>query len=59
MRLFNQQEEEETWTLHLGEKKRVWLSDLKGQKKEFLGDGLEIVITAPGKKIITVRMEKS
>jgi len=43
----------------LGEKKRVWLSDLKGQKKEFLGDGLEIAITAPGKKIITVRMEKS
>jgi mannosylglycerate hydrolase len=59
LRLFNQQEEEETWTLHFGEKKRVWLSDLKGQKKEFLGDGLEIVITAPGKKIITVRMEKS
>lgn len=58
LRLFNQQEETETWNLHLGERRKVWLSDLKGEKKTFLGEGLEFVIAAPGKKIITVRMEK-
>lgn len=58
LRLFNQQEETKMWNLHLGERKKVWLSDLRGDKKTFLGEGIDFPIEAPGKKIMTVRMEK-
>ena len=56
--MFHQKDWEEVINVRLGRTGKVWLSDLGGLKKEFLGEGDSFSIRVPGCKIITMRVEE-
>ena len=58
LRMFHQKDWEEVINVRLGRTGKVWLSDLGGLKKEFLGEGDSFSIRVPGCKIITMRVEE-
>lgn len=58
LRVVNQSDEDEEWTLKLARPHRVWMTDLKGENLEWIGDGQQFPMTAGGKKIVTIRMER-